>query len=64
MFYAGLLLIMLSKPHCTKETHGQMWPTPANNDKMVLQVFARSGTLEMCVPATWGYKWQRLSVRR
>jgi hypothetical protein len=62
MFSAGLLLVMLSKPHCTKALQGQMWPTAANTDKVAMQTLARSGTLEMCMSATWGYKWQRLTI--
>lgn len=54
MFSAAILLLLLNKPPCTKAIHGQMWPNAANNDKVALQVFARSGTLEMCVPSAWG----------
>lgn len=64
MLSAAILLLLLNKPPCTKAIHGQMWPNAANDDRAAVQVFARSGTLEMCVPSTWGYKWQRLSVHR
>ena len=64
MLSAAFLLLTISKPHCTKVTQGQMWPDAANHDRRALQLLARSGTLEMCVASTWGYKWQHLSVHR
>lgn len=63
MLSAALLMVMLQKPHCSKEIRGEMWPTVANENKTALILLARSGTLEMCVPSWWGYKWERLGIR-
>ena len=63
MLSAALIVLMMAdKPLCNKKTHGQMWPTVANeNQKMFIQL-ARAGSLEMCLPSQWGYKWERLTV--
>jgi hypothetical protein len=63
MLSAVLLVLMVAdKPICNKKNQGQMWPTVANEDKRVLLTLARAGSLEMCVPSTWGYKWEHLTV--
>jgi hypothetical protein len=63
MLSAALLILMIAdKPMCTKKTQGQLWPSIANEDKKALLTLAQSGTLEMCVEATWGYKWEHLTV--
>jgi hypothetical protein len=63
MLSAALLVLMVAdKPLCTKKIQGQMWPTVANEDKGLLLTLARAGSLEMCVPSTWGYKWEHLTV--
>ena len=62
MLSAAVLLLLLNKPHCDKKIHGLMWPEAANSDKTAFLTLARSGTLEMCVSATWGYKWEHLTV--
>lgn len=62
MLSSAVLLILLNKPVCNKETHGQLWPEAANRDKTALQILARSGTLEMCASSGWRYKWEHLSV--
>ena len=60
---AVALLLIVSRPHCTKAIQGQMWPSAANYDKVELQKLARSGELEMCVSGWWGYKWEHLTIR-
>jgi hypothetical protein len=62
MFSAALLLLLCNKPLCTKQTHGQMWPAAANNDKTVLLTEARAGTLEMCVTSRKRYRWEHLTI--
>jgi len=63
MLSAALLVLMFAdKPICNKKSQGQMWPTVANEDKRLFLTLARAGSLEMCVPAPWGYKWEHLTV--
>jgi hypothetical protein len=63
MLSAALLVLMVAdKPLCNRKMQGQMWPTVANEDKRLLLALARAGSLEMCVPSTWGYKWEHLTV--
>ena len=63
MLSAALLVFMIAdKPLCSKKMEGQMWPTVANENQRALLMLARAGTLEMCLPWTWGYKWERLTV--
>jgi hypothetical protein len=63
MHSAALLLLLLSKPPCTKAVQGQMWPNVANQDKTALELLARSGTLEVCMSSNWRYKWQHVSIQ-
>lgn len=63
MLSAALLVLMVAdKPLCTKKIQGQMWPAAANEDKRLFLTLARAGALEICVPSTWGYKWEHLTV--
>ena len=62
MLSAAIVLLMLNKPVCDKQTHGQMWPALANSDRRALLVLAQSGELEMCMASGRRYRWQHPTV--
>jgi hypothetical protein len=52
-----------SRPACTAQNHGQMWPEAANHDAKLLSSLIRCGELFICVRGTWHYHWETPSVR-
>jgi hypothetical protein len=52
-----------SRPVCSAENQGHMWPEAANHDPKLLSRLARCGELFICVRGSWHYNWQAPSVR-
>jgi hypothetical protein len=52
-----------SRPACTSQIQGRMWPDAANHDPKVISRLARCGELFICVRGSWHYHWQAPSVR-
>jgi|SRR5271170_7615812 len=52
-----------SRPVCSSQNHGQMWPEAANHDRKLMASLIRCGELVICVRGTWHYQWQAPSVR-
>jgi hypothetical protein len=52
-----------SRPACTSENHGRLWPDAANHDPKLLARLVRCGDLLICVRGTWHYRWEAPTVR-
>ena len=52
-----------SRPACTSQNQGSMWPEAANHDPKLISRLARCGELLICVRGTWRYHWEAPSVR-
>jgi hypothetical protein len=52
-----------SRPVCTSQIHGHMWPEAANNDPKLLAHLIRCAELFICVRGSWHYHWETPSVR-
>jgi len=52
-----------SRPLCSAENQGHMWPEAANHDPKLLSHLARCGELFICVLGNRHYHWQAPSVR-
>jgi hypothetical protein len=52
-----------SRPLCSSQNHGQLWPEAANHDPKVLASLMRCGELYICVHGTWHYHWEATSIR-
>jgi hypothetical protein len=50
------------KPPCNAQNRGQLWPLESNYDHQAARRAERSGTLEICSPGIWKYRWQSLTV--
>lgn len=47
---------------CGKRNAGTFWPPEANTDAALLRQAGRCGTLRYCGRATFGWKWQAMTV--
>ncbi len=71
LFQACLLLVVPllctaadeSRPACTSQNQGLMWPDAANHDPKLISQLTRCGELLLCVRGTWHYHWESPSVR-
>jgi hypothetical protein len=52
-----------SRPACSSENHGRMWPEAANHDPKLLARLVRCGDLLICVRGPWHYRWEAPTVR-
>ncbi len=52
-----------SRPACTSQIQGHMWPEAANHDPKLISHLLRCGELLICVRGTWHYHWEAPSVR-
>jgi hypothetical protein len=52
-----------SRPACSSQNQGQMWPEAANHDPKLISRLIRCGELLICVRGTWRYHWEAPSVR-
>jgi hypothetical protein len=52
-----------SRPACTSENKGRMWPEAANHDPKIISRLVRCGELFICVRGPWHYRWESPSVR-
>ncbi len=52
-----------SRPVCSVENQGHMWPEAANHDPKLLSRLARCGELFICERGNRHYHWQAPSVR-
>jgi hypothetical protein len=52
-----------SRPVCSSQNQGRMWPEAANHDPKLISRLVRCGELFLCVRGTWHYHWEAPSVR-
>jgi hypothetical protein len=52
-----------SRPACSPQNQGRMWPEAANHDSKLLSRLVRCGELLICVRGSWRYHWETPSVR-
>jgi hypothetical protein len=52
-----------SRPACSSQNQGRMWPEAANHDSKLLSHLVRCGELFICVRGSWHYHWEAPSVR-
>ncbi len=52
-----------SRPACTSQNQGRMWPEAANHDPKLIAQLSRCGELFICVRGNWHYHWESPSVR-
>jgi hypothetical protein len=71
LFKAGLMLAVPwlclaaddSRPACTSQIQGRLWPEAANHDPKLISHLVRCGELLICVRGNWHYHWEAPSVR-
>jgi hypothetical protein len=52
-----------SRPACSSQNQGRMWPDAANHDPRLISQLVRCGELLICVRGGWHYHWEAPSVR-
>jgi hypothetical protein len=52
-----------SRPTCSSENQGRMWPEAANHDPKLISHFIRCGELLICVRGSWHYHWEAPTIR-
>jgi hypothetical protein len=52
-----------SRPACTSQNQGRMWPEAANHDPKLISRLVRCGELFICVHGSWHYHWEAPSIR-
>ena len=52
-----------SRPVCSSQNQGQMWPEAANHDSKLLSRLVRCGELFICVRGNWRYHWETPTIR-
>jgi len=68
LILAGLVPLLClaaddSRPACTSQIQGRLWPDAANHDPKLIPRLVRCGELLLCVRGNWRYHWEALSVR-
>jgi hypothetical protein len=52
-----------SRPACSSQNQGRMWPEAANRDPKLFSRLVRCGELFLCVHGNWRYHWEAPSIR-
>lgn len=52
-----------SRPLCTQDNAGELWPEAANHDPKAVLRLARCGDLQICVRKGKRFRWEPLTVR-
>lgn len=51
-----------SRPACSSQNQGRMWPEAANHNPKLISRLIRCGDLLICVRGVWHYHWEAPSV--